>query len=119
MNDPESKIYSSAVFGSQVAPSSSHIPYQSYNYNSQRPMSTSAYSMIPVNVPAPSSTAMLKSMATPSVSHAMPSGADAMHSASASATPSHGMMFQGAATRASSGIFSAIAAVAGVLAFVL
>ncbi|CAI7565553.1 unnamed protein product [Penicillium pancosmium] len=120
MNDPESKIYSSAVFGSQVAPSSSsHIPYQSYNYNSQRPMSTGAYSMIPVNVPAPSSTAMLKSMATPSVSHAMPSGADAMHSASASATPSHGMMFQGAATRASSGIFTAIAAVAGVLAFVL
>ncbi|KAJ5980261.1 hypothetical protein N7481_007559 [Penicillium waksmanii] len=119
MNDPESKIYSSAVLGSQAAPSSSNIPYQSYNYNSQRPMSTGAYSMIPVNVPAPSSTAMLKSMATPSASQAMPSGADAMNSASPSATPSHGMMFQGAATRASSGIFSAIAAVAGVLAFVL
>ncbi|KAJ5734526.1 hypothetical protein N7533_012929 [Penicillium manginii] len=120
MNDPENKIYSSAVFGSQAAPSSSNIPYQSYNYNSQRPMSTGTYSMIPVNVPVPSSTAMMKSMATPSASHGMPVGADAMNSASASPTPSHGAaMFQGAATRASSGIFSAVAAVAGVLAFVL
>lgn len=119
MNDLESKIYSSAASGTQPVPSSSNIPYQSYNYNSQRPMSTGAYSMIPVNVPMPSSTSAMMSMATSSVTQGMPSGADAMHSASASGTPSRGVMFQGAATRASSGIFSALAAVAGVLAFVL
>ncbi|KAJ5580465.1 hypothetical protein N7450_006766 [Penicillium hetheringtonii] len=124
MDDPASKVYSSAAFGTQAAPapaSSSHIPYQSYNYNSQRPMSTGAYSMIPVHVPmvTPSSSAMMKSMATPSASHGIPSGADAMHSASASSTPSHGVMFTGAASRMSGGIFSAAAAVAGVLAFIL
>lgn len=121
MDDPQSKVYSSAIFGTEAVPSSSHIPYQSYNYNSQRPMSTGAYSMIPVHVPmaTPSSSAMMKSMATPSASHGLPSGADPMNSASASASPSHGTMFTGAATRASGGIFSAVAAVAGVLAFIL
>lgn len=124
MQYPASKVYSSAVSSAQTAPassSSSQIPYQSYNYNSQRPMSTTAaYSMIPVQVPksTPSSSAMM-SMATPSASHGMPSGVDPMHSASASASTSRGAMFTGAATRASGGIFSAIAAVAGVLAFVL
>ncbi|KAJ5090898.1 hypothetical protein N7532_009582 [Penicillium argentinense] len=97
MDQPASKVMSSVVYGTQAvpAPSSTHRPYQSYNYNSQRPMSTPAYSMIPVHIP----------MASPS--------------ASASASPSHGTMFTGAASRVSGGLFSAAAAVAGVLAFVL
>lgn len=82
---------------------------------SKRPMTSSiAYSKIPVNVPSPSS----------SMSMAVPSGADAMSSmasksASASATPSQGVMFTGSAARLSGGIASAAAAVMGVLAFVL
>lgn len=105
-----------------AAPSSSFAPAQSYSYMPQRPMSSSAaYSMIPVQVAvATPSSSMMVPMATPSSSHGLPSGADALHrpSGSASAKPS-AIMFQGSAARVSGGIASVAAAVVGVLAFVL
>ncbi|KAJ5175067.1 uncharacterized protein N7482_000944 [Penicillium canariense] len=103
-----------------AAPSSSSAPSNSYNYMSQAPMSSSAaYSSIPVHIPmtTPSSSAMM-SVATPSSSQSLPSGADPLHSASASPSP-HDMMFTGSAARVSGGIASAVAAVMGVLALVL
>ena len=114
METPVSKIlYSTMSVSVPAVPSSSHMAQQSYDYRPHAPAS-SAYSMIPVQVPA----------ATPSSSMAsqiMPSGADAMHSStpSASATPSHGVMFTGDAARLSGGIVSVAAAVMGVLAFIL
>lgn len=108
MQTPESK-----VLYSSMATQFASVP--SYKYKSQRPQSSSgAYSMIPVQVPAAHS-------ASSSMKLAMPSGADPMHSqmASASASPSHGTMFTGEASRLSGGIVSAAAAVMGVLAFVL
>ncbi|KAJ5675999.1 hypothetical protein N7462_008896 [Penicillium macrosclerotiorum] len=122
--DPKVVYSAPAMHGSQfasvpAAPSSSYVPYQSYNYMPQRPASSSAaYSMIPVHVPMASSSSMMP-MATPSSSMGLnlrPSGADAMHSASA--TPS-GHMFTGNAARVSGGIASVAAAIVGVLAFVL
>lgn len=114
METPVSKVvYSTMSVSVPAVPSSSYMAQQSYDYRPHAPAS-SAYSMIPIQVPA----------ATPSSSMAsqmMPSGADAMHSAtpSASATPSHGVMFTGDAARLSGGIVSAAAAVMGVLAFIL
>lgn len=108
------------VYSAPAAPSSS-VPYQSYNYNSQRPMSSSAaYSMIPVqaSMATPSSSRVMMSMATPSSSHGLHSGADALQRPSTSAKPSV-VMFQGSAARVSGGIASVAAAVVGVLAFVL
>ncbi|KAJ5202035.1 uncharacterized protein N7498_006698 [Penicillium cinerascens] len=96
-----------------AVPYSSQIAQPGYSNSVQAPAS-SAYSMIPVQVPA----------ATPSSSMAtmiMPSDVDAMHSftPSASATPSQGVMFTGDAARLSGGIVSAAAALMGVLAFIL
>jgi hypothetical protein len=119
MVTPVSKIlYSSNVQGTQFASvpavrSSSHMAQQSYKYRPEAPAS-SAYSMIPVQVPVASPSSSM-------ASKIMPSGADPMHSsmASASATPSHGIMFTGDAARLSGGLVSAAAAVMGVLAFIL
>jgi hypothetical protein len=61
---------------------------------------------------------VMMSMATPSASHGLPSGADALHRPSSSAKPS-AVMFEGSAARVSGGIVSVAAAVVGVLAFVL
>ncbi|OOQ84648.1 hypothetical protein PEBR_29393 [Penicillium brasilianum] len=115
----ESYVDPKVDYSAPVAPSSS-VPYQSYDYSSQRPTSSSAaYSLIPVHVPVatPSSSGAF-SKATPSSSYGLPSGADALHSASASAQHS-AVVFQGSAARLSGGIASVAAAVAGVLAFVL
>jgi hypothetical protein len=103
-----------------AAPTSSAAAPSSYNYTPQRPMSSSAsYSMISVQIPsATPSSSMMMSMATPSSSHGLPSGADALHRPSASSMPS-AIMFQGSAARISGGVVSVAAAVAGVLAFVL
>lgn len=116
MVTPASKIlYSSNVQSAyvSVATPSSHMAQESYNFRPHAPAS-SGYSMIPVDVPVASPSSSMASMA-------MPSGADPMHSAmaSASATPSHGVMFTGDAARLSGGIVSAAAAVMGVLAFIL
>lgn len=125
METPMSKVYYSSAHGSQFASipaaPSSYVPHQSYEYMSQRPMTSgTAYSMIPIRVPVASSASRHMSMASPSM---MPSGADPMHSsmasAWASASPSHGTMFTGDAARLSGGIVSVAAAVFGVLAFVL
>ncbi|KAJ5437878.1 uncharacterized protein N7458_008876 [Penicillium daleae] len=121
---PQRPVSSSAVYSAAAAPSSL-APSQSYKYAPQRPMSSSAvYSVIPVHVPiaTPSSSSVMMSMATPSSSHGLPSGADALQRPSASAKPSakpSAVMFQGSAARVSGGIASVAAAVFGVLAFVL
>ncbi|KAJ5301070.1 uncharacterized protein N7443_006072 [Penicillium atrosanguineum] len=115
MVTPVSKIaYSSHIQSMPVSGApSSYMAQESYNYHPQAPAS-SAYSMIPVEVPMASPSSSMAPMA-------MPSGVDPMHSsmASASATPSHGVMFTGDAARLSGGIISAAAAVMGVLAFIL
>ncbi|KAJ5389748.1 uncharacterized protein N7496_000816 [Penicillium cataractarum] len=114
----ETYVDPKVVYSAPVAPSSS-IPY--HIYNSQSPMSSSvAYSMIPVHVPVatPSSSNVMLSVATPSSSHGLPIGADALQRPSTSAKPS-AVMFQGSAARVSGGIASVAAAVVGVLAFVL
>ncbi|KAJ5480670.1 hypothetical protein N7539_006564 [Penicillium diatomitis] len=104
---------------SSAAPSSSY----DYPYPSQSSASSPAsYSMIPVDVPAASSSHAPAAYATPSGSYAVPSGADALRHPSGrpsgSATPS-AYMFEGSAARISGGFASAVAAVVGVLAFVL
>lgn len=110
---PASKVlYSSMATQFASIPAMPSSPVYKY---SQRPMSSgAAYSMIPVQVPA--ATPASSSMRMP-----IPSGADPMHSqmASASASPSQGVMFTGGAPRLSGGIASAAAAVMGVLAFIL
>ena len=115
MVTPVSKtLYSSTIQSVPVsgAPSSSSMAQQSYNYQPQGPAS-SAYSMIPVEVPVASPSSSVASMA-------MPSGVDSLQSSMlASATPSQGVMFTGDAARLSGGIVSAAAAVMGVLAFIL
>ncbi|KAF3020462.1 hypothetical protein E8E15_007620 [Penicillium rubens] len=98
-------------------------PYAPHKYAaSQGP----SYSKIAVHVPmaTPASYGVF-SKATPSGSmgHMVPTGASAQKAAASSASPSpsasHGIMFQGDAARLSGGIFSAAAAVMGVLAFIL
>ncbi|KXG46697.1 uncharacterized protein PGRI_039480 [Penicillium griseofulvum] len=112
--DPMAKTYGSSA----PAP---------YSHASHRPMSkAAAYSMIPVHVPmaTPASHGAFAT-ATPSSSMGkmVPSGVSGEHkaypSSSASASASHGIMFQGGAARLSGGIVSAAAAVVGVLAFIL
>ncbi|KAJ9481811.1 hypothetical protein VN97_g11652 [Penicillium thymicola] len=111
----------------RAQPSAGAIPYRSSAsapsaYAAQRP----SYSKIAVHVPmaTPASYGAF-SQATPSNSMGkmIPTGASAEHkaspSASASASVSHGVMFEGGAARLSGGIVSAAAAVMGVLAFIL
>ncbi|KAJ5547605.1 hypothetical protein N7513_004839 [Penicillium frequentans] len=122
---------------SAPARSSSNVPYASspasapasYPYAAKSSMSAPAakYSQIPVYVPmaTPSSSASMMPMVTPASSNGpdMPTGVSPEQShfpsSSGHATPSKGVMFTGAASRVSGGIISAVAAVAGVLAFVL
>jgi len=124
MVTPASKILynvQSTQFASMPAvPSSSHMAQQSYQYRPHAPAS-SGYSMIPVEVPVASPSSSVASPSSSVAGKIMPSGVDPMHSsmASASATPSHGIMFTGDAARLSGGIVSAAAAVMGVLAFIL
>ncbi|KAJ5095905.1 hypothetical protein NUU61_005261 [Penicillium alfredii] len=125
--DPK-MMYSTPAVHSAAVPmaSSSHIPYESYNYS---PLNSHAasYSQIPVHVPmaTPASSSMGSAMPSNGMAKMMPSGASpefssrASVSASASASASHGPMFTGDAARLSGGIFSAAAAVMGVLAFIL
>lgn len=118
-------MHGSQVASTPLAASTPVVPYHSYNYNQQRPMSSAgaAYSQIPVNVPmATPASSSYRAMMTPGASMGPAvSGVSAQRSAKASASgsASHGAMFTGAANRVSGGIFSAAAAVAGVLAFVL
>lgn len=114
---------------SAPARSSSNAPYASYPYAAKSSMSApvAKYSQIPVHVPmaTPSSSASMMAMSTPASSHGlnMPTGVSPEQSAHPSSSghpsPSKGVMFTGAASRVSGGIISAVAAVAGVLAFVL
>ncbi|KAJ5914718.1 hypothetical protein N7504_003601 [Penicillium tannophilum] len=122
---------------SAPARSSSNVPYASspasapasYPYAAKSSMSAPAakYSQIPVYVPmaTPSSSASMMPMVTPASSNGpnMPTGVSPEQStwpsSSGHPTPSKGVMFTGAASRVSGGIISAVAAVAGVLAFVL
>ncbi|KAJ5384918.1 hypothetical protein N7517_002829 [Penicillium concentricum] len=98
-----------------------------HNHASHRPMSQAAeYSMIPVHVPMAtpvSHGAMSQATSSNSMGKMVPSGVSAEQkgspSSSASASVSHGIMFQGDAARLSGGIISAAAAVMGVLAFIL
>lgn len=122
--DPKADYSAPAEHGSKyasapAAPTSSATA-SSHNYKPKRPLSsTPSYSMIPVQVPhATLSSSVMTPMATPSKSHGLPSGADALHRPSTSSKPS-AVMFQGSAARISGGIVSVAAAVAGVLAFVL
>lgn len=107
-------------FASVPAAPTSSAAASSHDHMPQRPMSSSAsYSMIPVQIPSVTRfSSMMMPMATPSSSHGLPSGADALHRPSASSKPS-AVMFQGSAARISGGIVSVAAAVVGVLAFVL
>ncbi|KAI3124418.1 hypothetical protein CBS147330_6846 [Penicillium roqueforti] len=88
-----------------------------YNYASQRP----SYSKIAVHVPM--ATPASNAAPSNSMGKMIPTGASAEQkaspSSSASASVSHGIMFQGNAARVSGGIVSAAAAVMGVLAFIL
>ncbi|KAJ6138058.1 hypothetical protein N7471_004544 [Penicillium samsonianum] len=117
----------SAIYANYPQRSAGADPYAAsasapYNYASQH----SSYSRIPVHVPmaTPASYGAF-SKATPSSSMGkmIPSGVSANQkaspSSSASASASHGVMFQGDAARLSGGIVSAVAAVMGVLAFIL
>jgi hypothetical protein len=120
--DPKIMYYAASA----SAPASSEVRNYGYNYASKRPVSQSApYSMIPVHVPmATPSSSGAYSMATPSGTHGlnMPTDISAEQKASpssASASASHGTMFMGAAPRVSGGLVSAVAAVIGVLAFIL
>lgn len=120
------KMHGSQLASAPAAASTPVVPYHSFKYNQQRPMSSSAaYSMIPVHVPmATPASSGYKSMMTPGASMGpMASGASPLHSAkasgSASASASHGAMFTGAASTISGSFISAAAAVVGVLAFVL
>lgn len=114
---PNEVVASKILYSSQAAQfaSTPAMPSSSAYKYSQRPMSSgAAYSMIPIHVPA-------ATPASSSMSMPKPSGVDPIHSqmASASASPSPGVLFTGAAPRLSGGIASAAAAVMGVLAFIL
>ncbi|KAJ5954724.1 hypothetical protein N7501_009003 [Penicillium viridicatum] len=111
---------SSPKYSVGANPYSASAPAPS-DYAAQRP----GYSKIAVHVPmaTPASFGAF-SQATPSNSMGkmIPTGVSAQKaspSSSASASVSHGVMFEGGAARLSGGIVSAAAAVMGVLAFIL
>ncbi|KAJ5208547.1 hypothetical protein N7449_002926 [Penicillium cf. viridicatum] len=111
--------YPKSSAGANPYPASAPAPY---DYASQRP----SYSKIAVHVPM-ATPASYGAFSQPTPSNSMgkmiPTGVSAEQkaspSSSASASVSHGVMFEGGAARLSGGIVSAAAAVMGVLAFIL
>ncbi|KAJ5514473.1 hypothetical protein N7463_004025 [Penicillium fimorum] len=108
-------------------PLANYAPSASHNHASHPPMSqTGDFSKIPVQVPVATPVAnggIPQATSSHGKGKMVPSGAFAEQnpspSSSASASVSHGIMFQGDAARLSGGIISAAAAVMGVLAFIL